>query len=262
MISFNRVNALLFQYFFMTYRTIDRLADIFFWPTMAMLLWGFMTEYLQQSYEVNIMMLILSGFIFYQFFQRCQTDISLYLLEDFWSDNLSNVFSTPVTKWDKLVSLVVFAFIKALFVTLLVSLVAFIIFGFNLYAVNLLFLGMFFFSLCFFSIGLGILITSFILKYGTNIQMIAWGTTFLLQPLIAVFYPVSVLPGFLQKIAYMIPATYVFEGLRTLRSTGAFDLNGFFISMGLNCALLIIACFIYSRNFEKIKKDGKMIHAE
>ena len=39
---------------------------------------------------------------------------------------------------------------------------------------------------------------------------------FLFLPLCAVFYPVAVLPSWLQCVAWTLPPTYVFEGMRAL----------------------------------------------
>jgi ABC-2 type transport system permease protein len=45
---------------------------------------------------------------------------------------------------------------------------------------------------------------------------LAWGIPFLIQPVAAVFYPLDVLPGWLQPIARAVPATHVFEGMRAV----------------------------------------------
>ncbi len=44
----------------------------------------------------------------------------------------------------------------------------------------------------------------------------AWGIMFLFLPLTCVYYPVAVLPAWLQVFAWMLPPTYVFEGMRAL----------------------------------------------
>ncbi|MBW3020028.1 ABC transporter permease [Candidatus Woesearchaeota archaeon] len=255
------IKALLLQYSLMTIKSLDRIADIVFWPTLSILMWGFTTLFLQKGYNVNIIGLILAGFIFYQFFQRCQSDIALYLLEDLWSDNLQNVYSTPVTKWDKLVSLVIFGVLKSLLAFGTAAFLSLVFFKFNLFSYNLTYLFFYFFSLSLFSIGIGILLVSLVLRFGTNIQMFVWGFSFMLQPLIAVFYPVSILPVFLQKISLLIPATYVFEGLRGLRESGIFDYGEFFYSIFLNLILIIIACVLYAMAFSHNKKTGRLVHS-
>lgn len=60
-----------------------------------------------------------------------------------------------------------------------------------------------------------------ILRFGTRIQSVAWGLIYILQPIVGVFYPVSVLPDWVQKIAFAIPPTYVFESARMAAVSGA-----------------------------------------
>lgn len=63
---------------------------------------------------------------------------------------------------------------------------------------------------------LGMATAAVILRYGHQAEALAWAVPFLVQPVSAVFYPVSVLPNWLQPISYLVPATYVFEGMRHL----------------------------------------------
>src|SRR3712207_8761664 len=47
-------------------------------------------------------------------------------------------------------------------------------------------------------------------------ENMAWTIMFLLMPLACVYYPVSILPSWLQALAWALPPTYVFEGMRAL----------------------------------------------
>lgn len=259
--KFHRINALILKYYYITYKTLDRLSDIFFWPVMALFLWGFMSLFIEQ-YNVNLLGLIVAGVVFYHYFQRFQTDIPLYLLEGFWQNTMQNTFSTPITKWEKLVSLIIFALLKGILVLIITALAAWIFFGYSILNIPLHFIFISMFSLGLFSIGLGIFLAGMIFRFGTNVQMIAWSTPFLLQPFMAVFYPVSILPYSLQIIAKLIPASYVFEGLRLYRESGVFHWQGFWISIVLNIIYIIIACFVYNWAFEHNKRNGRLVHTE
>jgi ABC-2 type transport system permease protein len=261
-VSLKRVNALMLKYYYVSVRSIDRIFYIVFWPSIAVLLWGFLSTYLREGFEVNIFALLIAGFIFYQFFQRCQTDIPLYLLGDFWSDNLQNVYSTPITKWDSLVSLSIFSIIKAIIVFGVTVLVAILFFNFNLFSADPFYLGLWLVNLLFFALGMGIFLAGIIFRYGMQIQVTAWSVSFLLQPIMAVFYPVSILPLGLQVVARFIPASYVFEGMRQVLTHGTMNFNGYFVSFVLNIVLIIIACFFYSWAFNHNKRHGRLVHAE
>jgi len=65
---------------------------------------------------------------------------------------------------------------------------------------------------------IGILTTSIIMRFGQQAEVLAWGMVFLFQPISCVFYPLEVLPGWLQAIALVNPAAHVFEGMREILS--------------------------------------------
>ena len=54
------------------------------------------------------------------------------------------------------------------------------------------------------------------LRNGLGAESIAWTIMFLFLPLTCVYYPVAVLPDWLQIVAWALPPTYVFEGMRAL----------------------------------------------
>ncbi len=63
---------------------------------------------------------------------------------------------------------------------------------------------------------IGVLTTSLIMRFGQEAEILAWSMVFLFQPISCVFYPIEVLPGWLQAIAWMNPAAHVFEGMRAV----------------------------------------------
>jgi ABC-2 type transport system permease protein len=78
-----------------------------------------------------------------------------------------------------------------------------------------------------------------LLRNGMGAESLAWTLMFVLMPLTCVYYPVSVLPDWLQLIAWLLPPTYVFEGMRALimehvfrgdLMVEAFALNGLYFS--------------------------------
>jgi len=71
-----------------------------------------------------------------------------------------------------------------------------------------------------FGIAMGIFGSAVILGLGPASEWLVWPIPALLSPFAAVFYPLSSLPGWMRFIAHMLPASYVFEGLRALVATG------------------------------------------
>ena len=96
-----------------------------------------------------------------------------------------------------------------------VSLLAIAFFGFNLWALGLA-LAAFFANLILTSWAVGIFVAGLLLRNGLGAESMAWTIMFLFLPLTCVYYPVAVLPDWLQYFAWALPPTYVFEGMRAL----------------------------------------------
>ena len=94
-------------------------------------------------------------------------------------------------------------------------------FDFNLYSFGFA-LAAFFMNLILTSWAVGIFVSGIVLRNGMGAESMAWTIMFLLLPLTCVYYPVSVLPGWLQPVAWLLPPTYVFEGMRALLIDHAF----------------------------------------
>ena len=74
----------------------------------------------------------------------------------------------------------------------------------------------FFLNLILTSWSVGIVVSGLVLRNGMGAESLAWTVMFLLMPLTCVYYPVSVLPHWLQWSPGSLPPTYVFEGMRAL----------------------------------------------
>src|SRR5690606_38940555 len=96
-----------------------------------------------------------------------------------------------------------------------VTLMAMAFFGFNLWSLGLALVA-FFVNLILTGWAIGILVSGLLLRNGLGAESLAWTFMFLFLPLTCVYYPVSVLPEWLQMVAWALPPTYVFEGMRAL----------------------------------------------
>ncbi len=82
-----------------------------------------------------------------------------------------------------------------------VAIAAYFIFGFNLLDLGLPLVA-FFAVLVLTSWSLGLISAGVILRYGLGAEELAWSLAFLLLPLCCVYYPVSVLPEWLQVMPW------------------------------------------------------------
>ena len=79
---------------------------------------------------------------------------------------------------------------------------------------------------------------SVVLRFGLSAESICWAVLFLLAPISCIYYPVGVLPAWLQPFALAVPATHVFEGMRSVINGGPFPVREFLWSSGLNVLYL------------------------
>ena len=163
------VKALLLKYWYITRNRLDRFFDIFYWPLISLLIWGFTTYYIRDFAGSSILMFFIGGTVLWVFLQRAMQDISVYVLEDFWGWNLYNTFSSPLT-WKELIFAVVsFGVIRAVITFFFLAIVAVLLFAFNIFNAGV-------FSIALYAIGLlvlgwvlGIFVAALIFRYGLKI---------------------------------------------------------------------------------------------
>ncbi|HEY4499442.1 MAG TPA: ABC transporter permease [Candidatus Paceibacterota bacterium] len=256
----HRINALLIRHLYLFKRSVPRLMDILFWPVMELLLWGFISAYISKLNIAgfNAVTVLLGAVVFWDLLSQSQRAVSIAFLEEVWERNFLNIFVAPLRISEFLASTVILAFVRLLMVAVVMSILAFFLFHFNFFIFGFYLLP-FMLNLLFFGSAIGLFTTAIILRYGTSAQVIAFGLLFLVQPFSAVFYPVSVLPQVVQWIAYLLPSTYVFEGMRAVIATGTLPsmlLVGAIVS---NIIYFVVLCWYFYRSFAAVKVKGKLL---
>ena len=142
---------------------------------------------------------------------RGQLGFSVSFLEEMWSRNLANLMISPLKPIEFVIALMTMSIVRLAIGMVPVSLLAIAFFGFNLYAMGLA-LAAFFANLILTSWAVGIFVSGLVLRNGLGAEGFAWTIMFLLLPLTCVYYPVSVLPGWLQAIALASAADLCIRG--------------------------------------------------
>ena len=238
-------------------RSLPRLMEIFYWPFLDLLLWGFISLYLVRFREgmPNFVAFLLGALILWDILFRSQQGISVSFLEDVWARNLLNLFASPLKPMEYISALVLVSFFKITIAGAVLSLLAWLLYSFNIFVIGIS-LVPFILSLVVLGLAIGIFTTALILRFGQQAEVLAWGIALIFQPVSAVFYPVSVLPPFLQAIARYVPASYVFEGMRAVVTTGKFPLTELLWSFGLDAVYLLAALLIFCRVLRVVRKLG------
>ena len=258
--KFHRIKALIIRQLYLYPRSFPRLMDVFFWPVLELLVWGFLSVYLEKLSlnTVNILSILLGAMIFWELFNRSQQAVTIAFLEDVWEKNLLNLFVTPVKVIEFLLSTAVLGLIRIIMQGAILAVLALLLYHFNVFQFGLYTIP-FVVSLLIFGWILGLFVVAIILRFGTTAQVLAFGVIFLIQPFSAVFYPVSALPQVLQWVAYILPSTYVFEGMRTVIATGSMPLTPMLLSYGLNAVYLALVFWFFYAMFRIVKRRGLLL---
>ena len=138
------------------------------------------------------------------------------------------------------------------------TLLAMIFFGFNLYGIGFPLIA-FFCNLIFTSWSVGIFVSGLVLRYGLGAESIVWTLMFGLMPLACVYYPVTVLPHWLQYVAWTLPPTYVFEGMRALLIDNVFRPDLMADALAINAILLAASFAAFLLLLQSARRHGSLI---
>jgi ABC-2 type transport system permease protein len=261
-LNWHCVNALVLRYTYLHRRSVPRMFELFFWPTMDLLVWGYLTKYLmqvgQQMPGQHVFTWLIGSMIFWDILYRSQQGVSLSFIEDVWTRNLLNVFVAPVRLREFLAATFMVGTIKILFIVTVLTTLSYALYQFELFSMGFSLLP-FFVNLLLMGWAMGMVTTSLILRWGQAAEALAWGVPFLVQPLAAVFYPVSVLPSFVQPIAWCIPATHVFEGMRAVMAGQGFATHHLVWAFVLNGIYLALAGLFFRFMFARAREKGFLV---
>jgi ABC-2 type transport system permease protein len=257
----NIILALVTRYVLLYTRNPVRLIELFFWPFVQLLVWGFLTKYLQGQGEGNfpqVITFLIGGIILWDALFRAQQGVAISFLEDVWTRNLLNVFAAPVRMTEYLAATFAVGFLRVMVTGLMMGLIAFGFYAFNLLQFEWS-LFWFYANLMIFGWSLGVLVTALILRWGHGAESLAWAIPFMIQPIGAVFYPVSALPGWLQPVALSFPPAHIFEGMRSTLLTGQTAWQHVGIAFVLNVGYLAMAAGIFAITLRTAKKRGLLV---
>jgi len=258
--SLARIQAMLMRYLYLLRGSWPRLLDLIYWPTMQMVLWGFTSQFLatNSSWVARASGVLLGAVLLWDVLWRSQLGISLSLLEEMWARNLGNLFATPLRPYEWVLSFFAMSFIRVVVATVPAMLLAIPFYDYSIFSLGLP-LFAFFGTLMAMGWAVGLMVIALILRYGMGAEGIAWAVIFLLAPVSAVYYPVAILPPWLQAVAMLLPSAHVFEGMRMVMMEHRFAWDRFAAGVGLDLVYLGLgmAAFLYS--FSLARQRGTLL---
>lgn len=254
--SWSRIKGVYLRYYYNLLKGPHHLSDLFYWPLVDILIWGLTSIWiLRQGVSSNFPLILMTALIFWQIAWRGSIDISVNLLQEFWNRNLMNLFSTPLKVSEWIAGVILLCFGKLLVSIAFGALMVYLLYALNVFTVGWAFLP-FAALLLMFGWTIGFISASFIIYWGHQVEMLAWMLAFIFAPFSAVFYPAEVLPPWAQTIAWALPTTYVFEGMREILKGNPLPLNYIFLSLILNIIFLALAVTFFNYMFQKSRVKG------
>jgi len=258
--SARRIAAMVLRYWYLLRSSWARLTELIYWPAVQMLMWGFLQTYLSQQTSTFARAggVLVGAVLLWDILFRGQLGFSVSFLEEMYARNLGNLMISPLRASEFVVSLMIMSILRLAIGMVPVTLLAIAFFGFNLWALGLA-LAAFFLNLMLTAWAVGILVSGLVLRNGLGAETFAWSIMFLFLPLTCVYYPVTVLPPWLQTFAWVLPPTYVFEGMRALLAEQTFRIDLMIQSRALNLVLFAAATAAFLALLASARRNGSLL---
>ena len=255
--NFHRIGAIVLRQYYLMRTSPTRLVPLFAWAAIDIVLWGFIARYLNGITEggPNFTFTLLGAVLLWNFFTRVMHGISTAFFEDVWSRNFLNVFATPLRVSEYVAGLVATSIATSAIGLAVMLVLATGVFGLSFFAYGAAAVP-FVLVLFLFGIALGIFASALVLRLGPASEWLVWPIPALLSPFAAVFYPVAVLPAWMQAVSLLLPPSYVFEGVRAIVAGQAFSWGSLAWGFGLAIVQIAIAQYVFVRVFRATVKSG------
>ncbi len=253
--------ALITRYLLLYTRNPVRLFELFFWPIVQLLLWGFVTLSIQQQTGgdfANYITFLIGAIILWDALFRAQQGVAISFLEDVWTRNLLNIFAAPVRMSEYLAATFGVGILRVVVTGTVLAVIAFLAYSFNMLRFDLILIA-WYANLMLFGWALGIISIALVVRWGHGAESMAWAIPFMIQPFAAVFYPVSILPPWMQWIALALPPAHVFEGMRNVLRGDETDFRYLFVALGLNIVYLLLSGLIFARTLASARRKGLLV---
>jgi ABC-2 type transport system permease protein len=257
-----RIWGLMYRHVALYRRSWPRLLELAYWPILQMCLWGFTARFLaaRMGTSAGIMAgaALLGGVLLWEVTLRSQMGMSVSFLEEIWSRNLGHIFVSPLRPMELIAALIGMSILRMLAGVMPAIVLAWVFYAFNLFALGPV-LVLFFINLMIFGWVVALSVVSLILRHGAGAEPLAWGVLFGLAPFSAVFYPVSVLPWFVQPLAFILPTSHVFEGMRGVLLNGTVQWHQLGLAFTLNILWLCAAMLLFNWQFRQARTSGALV---
>ena len=259
--NLNKIFALSLRHVYLIKGSFPRILDLIYWPTIQIFLWGFISKFftLNSTIYENTVGIILSAAILYDFLFRSSISYNMMFLEEIWSRNFTNLFIAPIRISEIIAALTFTAIFRTLIGLVPAALLAIPFFGVSILKIGtpLIFLLI---TLYVFGVTLGLLVTSGLIRFGPSFENIAWASLFFLAPLGCIYYPIEILPDWLQVIAKLLPLVHIFEEMRNILIYDIVNYYQILKAILISTVYFIMGIIIFYLSYAGAKNRGTLLN--
>ncbi len=248
------------RYLYLLRGSWPRILEQAYWPTVQMIMWGFITQFFitNSSWVAHATGVLLSAVLLWDVLFRAQLGVSVVFMEEMFARNLGHLFASPLRPYELVFSLLLISLFRTLLGVGTAALLAIPLYHYSIFDLGLPLLA-FFANLLVFGWAIGLLICGLLLRYGLGAESLAWASIFALGPISGIYYPISTLPGWLQPVAWAIPSSHVFEGMRAVLFDHRFDKELFFDAVLLNGIYIVLGMIVFLWVFRIARVRGLLL---
>ena len=255
--SITRTLAVVLRQAYLIRGSFSRMFPLFAWVAIDMVLWGFITRYLNSvsSSGFDFVPVLLGAVLLWDFLVRVMQGVTMAFFEDVWSRNFLNIFATPLSIADYLGGLIVSSIATSSVGLAIMLALATTVFGLSFLSYGIMIIPyLMILFLC--GIALGIVSSAAVLRMGPAAEWFIWPLPALISPFAGVFYPIATLPKWMQLVSALLPPSYVFEGMRAVVAGGRVSLDPVLRGGGLAILYLLLACWFFNRTYRYAVRTG------
>lgn len=257
MIKILRIWAIITRHLIPMFRDPIRITDMAYYPLVDIILFGFLAVWAHEGTVKpdNFIFAFLNCVACWYLIYRSALEISRNLLIEIWDGHLVNLLAGPLSITELMISLMIIGFLQAFITFIYSGFVIWLIFGKNIFAtIPLIFPYLPLFIV--FGWIVGILTAALILYFGKNFEFVTWAFPWFFALLSGAYYSLELFPMWIQKVAALIPASYLFTGVRETINSGKIVPNNLLMGIILSIIYFFLVFKLLLWMFNKSKENG------
>jgi ABC-2 type transport system permease protein len=248
------------RYGYLLRHSWPRILELIYWPAVQLILWGFISKFFieHSSWLAQASGVLMAAVLLWDVLFRAHLGVSLAFFEEMYSRNLGHLFVSPLRVTELVSALLAISLLRTLIGISGAALLAIPLYNFSIFGLGLPLLG-FFTNLLVMGWSIGLLVAGMVLRYGLGAESLAWVSIFAIAPLSGIYYPVSTLPEWLQPVAWLLPSSHVFEGMRQLMFGQVMRTDLMWQAIGLNLVYLAVGTGFFLLAFRSARQNGLLL---